>query len=318
VQSVSLRRHCSPASVSELKELNRLARLVDLLPPSCSPILTQMPSILNSSDKSCTTTICSQLRLRKQDKFHHAFPKTKIPPVILFSGQPRVDKEFFNNLLSSKLSQLRSIYHLRSTPRGFAPLVSSWINRMLSVYHDSTLPSHVQKAKARKAKKTPVLRTQISFVPADPSTSTAAPSISNAVNNTDEKVQPVQSTDPSANESHSGLDLRDILTCSKRIRIRHAALGIAPYSEHPSAVSVLGPHFTVVTLHPDLVELDKCTENIPSLNIPRLPYQIDAIKTTFHPDLTSLASLATQMASSRDPRSTVAYLRTLSDYVSTF
>jgi hypothetical protein len=64
-----------------------------------------------------------------------------------------------------------------------------------------------------KQQKTPAATPKpLQFVPADPSTTTASPSTSKAVNNTDEKVAPVQSTQPitaDLSTSLSSFDLRE-------------------------------------------------------------------------------------------------------------
>jgi len=66
------------------------------------------------------------------DDFLSVFPRTQIPHVSLFSGQPRIDRTIFNSLLASKLSELRSRLGVQSTPVGSVSLVSSWINRLLA------------------------------------------------------------------------------------------------------------------------------------------------------------------------------------------
>lgn len=136
-----------------LKELNRLARVVEVTQSRCPivPIYFDTPRLSQkmSSDRVSHMVAAELLGFTKNgfvvDDFGAVFPQTERPSVSWFSGQPRTNKDKFNELLSSKLSSLRSKLGLTSTPSGAPALVSSWINRLLG--HKT-----LKKAKAPKPK----------------------------------------------------------------------------------------------------------------------------------------------------------------------
>jgi hypothetical protein len=310
VQSVSLKVVHHPPTRAEMAELNRLARLVELLPPTVSPLHNSLPTLLDSSDKVCSSHIRALLRLRKQDKFHHAFPTTQIPPVSKVFGQPRVDKEFFNRCLSSKLSQLRSTYHVSKTPRGFAPLVSSWINCMLSVYHESKLPLHVRQSKARKAKKNLLLPTkpELEFTPAQED-SIVAPQPST----TDENPLRVDN-------SFSSLDLREIKSLVSQIRVRHQALN-TPVLKSSSDQSrpKYSDSYEWCEFNPDYVKLFDLISAVPALNFPTPPDYKSSFQSLFVPTrLDAPASFQDFFSMFAKRPSDQRFFRLVNDYLSTF
>lgn len=122
-----------------LKELNRMARLVEITSSHCPvvPIYFDTPRLSKqvAYNRVSHMVIAELLRFTKNGfavcDFSYTFPGTAAPKVAYFSGQPRIDKQQFNELLSSKLSSLRSRLGVNSTPSGAPALVASWINRLL-------------------------------------------------------------------------------------------------------------------------------------------------------------------------------------------
>jgi len=171
-----------------LKELNRLARIVEVTQSHCPivPIYFDTPRLSQkmSFDRVSHMVAAELLGFTKSgfvvDDFGAVFPQTERPPVSWFSGQPRTDKDKFNELLSSKLSSLRSKLGVASTPSGAPALVSSWINRLLG-------RKTLKKAKAPKPKPSSQKRT---------SSMTSAPE-KKARKNKVEFVQP-SATEPSS------------------------------------------------------------------------------------------------------------------------
>jgi hypothetical protein len=67
----------------------------------------------------------------------------------MFSGQPRIPREIFNDMLKSKLHMARSMLGVTSTPKCAPALVSSWINSLL---HKTFTASQVKKTSGSKQK----------------------------------------------------------------------------------------------------------------------------------------------------------------------
>jgi len=105
----------------------------------------------------------SKLRLTDRATFRSAFPGTAIPRITMFSGQPRIDKDIFNQLLSSKLATARSVLATTTTPSGLPSLCASWINKILS----SLCVKKVTSPPAKKSglKTEPKVQSTKSFVP---------------------------------------------------------------------------------------------------------------------------------------------------------
>lgn len=126
---------------ASLHELNRMARLVELTSDRIPavPIYFKTPTLSESfaSGNRVSHMVAAALLgfTTKSgvvvNDFDAVFPATRRPPVSMFSGQPRVPKETFNELLSSKCSALRSKLGVSSTPKGSLCLIASWINRLL-------------------------------------------------------------------------------------------------------------------------------------------------------------------------------------------
>jgi hypothetical protein len=137
-----------------LKELNRLARLVELTPRCQTPVYHETPRISRSlsHDKTAQRFCANLLSFERNgtvSDFRTVFPGTAVPTVSMFSGQPRVNKEIFNQLLASKLSTLRSKLGTTSTPSGAPALVASWIN--LSLRNLLSRKSNLVAKKAAKS-----------------------------------------------------------------------------------------------------------------------------------------------------------------------
>jgi hypothetical protein len=124
-------------------------------------------------------------KAHKLSSFEQVFPATRRPQVSMFSGQPRVPRDTFNDLLKSKLSQLRSCLGLTSTPKGIVTIVASWINKLLaslvpkthSVKKDRTQPKP-DKAKKTKVESTVAPTVQsFEFIPASETQTEGPPTI---------------------------------------------------------------------------------------------------------------------------------------------
>lgn len=152
---------CNSISLSELEELNRLAKIVEISSPHSRqpPIYGEPPRLSESlsHDKRTQMIVSSLLHFTSKsfalNDFHTAFPSTAKPKVSYFSGQPRVDKDKFNELLVSKLGQLRSVLGINFTPKGAPALLSSWINKLLCGKPPTArkvVKSHVSEQKTKK------------------------------------------------------------------------------------------------------------------------------------------------------------------------
>jgi hypothetical protein len=150
---------------SELAELNRMARLVEMTSDRIPqvPVYACAPTI--SSDVSrfsqCVAAILGFTQKSNPSckaSFDSTFPKTEHPRVSMFSGQPRINRDIFNALLCSKLSELRSKLGISSTPKGAPALVASFINSSLSMKKPKPRPTKTKKTSTsgQKVKKTKV------------------------------------------------------------------------------------------------------------------------------------------------------------------
>jgi hypothetical protein len=127
----SAQKSPSPSNDADsMKELNRLARLFEMC--SSSTLYPSFTPAYDLSHSKCSRRLRSLLHMDSTDSFSTAFPKTQTPKVSFFSGQPRIERHIFNDLLKSKLSETRSVLGLTFTPQGAPALVASWINSLLS------------------------------------------------------------------------------------------------------------------------------------------------------------------------------------------
>jgi hypothetical protein len=155
----------TPSNVKEniaaMIELNRMARLVEITSSRIThvPFYSDPPRLSTSlaSDRVSHAVVAELLGFTKfgfaiQD-FRTVFPSTARPTVSMFSGQPRVPKAEFNELLISKLSTLRSKLGINFTPSGSLNLIASWINRLLC-FRPKTLPTNKGKSSHKEKKMT--------------------------------------------------------------------------------------------------------------------------------------------------------------------
>jgi hypothetical protein len=147
---------------SDLNELNRLAKLVELSSASRCPQPDLYPKYTPRYDLTVRRNQLHLLtKLRMLGDFASAFPKTSPPKVTFFSGQPRIEPTLFNSMLKSKLSQTRSVLGLTSTPVGAPALICSHLNKLLSSLVKTKAPKRTANVRPQNAR-----RTQLSFVPA--------------------------------------------------------------------------------------------------------------------------------------------------------
>jgi hypothetical protein len=145
-------------NLSAMVELNRMARLVEIAEPRTKhvPIYFEPPRLsqMLSSDRVSHMVIAELLGFTKfgfaVDDFSAVFPSTSRPAIRMFSGQPRAEKDKFNELLRSKMSALRSRLGINFSPPGSLNLVASWINRLLC-FKPKPLPTNKGKS-SRKEK----------------------------------------------------------------------------------------------------------------------------------------------------------------------
>jgi hypothetical protein len=155
----------TPSNVKEniaaMSELNRMARLVEITSTRTPlvPFYPDPPRLSTSLafDRVSHAVVAELLGFTKSgfaiQDFRTVFPSTMRPTVSMFSGQPRVPKAQFNELLASKLSTLRSKLGINSTPPGSLCLVASWINRLLC-FKPKPLPSNKGKTSQKEKKNT--------------------------------------------------------------------------------------------------------------------------------------------------------------------
>jgi hypothetical protein len=122
---------------SSLMELNRMARLFELcdnasIYPQYRPESELFRSRLQPLERIRLNQLVRKLKLDHSSEFSRSFPSTRKPIVAYFSGQPRIEKTVFNDLLKSKLHELRSLLGVPSTPTGASAFVVSRINMLLS------------------------------------------------------------------------------------------------------------------------------------------------------------------------------------------
>jgi hypothetical protein len=139
-----------------LKELNRLARLVELsssrdkMPP-VYPVFTPAYEFRQKNQYGKNFTSPFAFRLRKELKllpsqsFQDAFPNTSVPKIEMLANRPIVLKEKFSALLKLKLDASRNVFHINTTPASFPRMVTNWIH--------SLLRSHALKKKQTPAPK---------------------------------------------------------------------------------------------------------------------------------------------------------------------
>jgi hypothetical protein len=121
---------------SSLMELNRMARLFELcnnasIYPRYRSESELFCSRLQPLEQTRLDQLLRSLKLDHSSEFAQSFPSTRKPLVSYFSGQPRIEKTVFNDLLKSKLQQLRSALGVPTTPTGASAFVVSRINMLL-------------------------------------------------------------------------------------------------------------------------------------------------------------------------------------------
>lgn len=210
-----VRRRIEPETpdISGLKELNRLARLVELsskseTQPPIYPVWTPSSPGVRTHQYGkgfpCpfTQKLRSHLKLSREHTFAQAFPRTTVPKSFSVLGQKKLLKHEFNLLLVPKLDQARRFLKRNATPEAIPRLVSSWINSLLSSPELSKkqTPSKKDKTPKTKSSSTEDQRT-LSFVPATEQNPTSAPVVQAPAND---------DTTPSSSHDifHDCLDLR--------------------------------------------------------------------------------------------------------------
>lgn len=134
-----------------LKELNRLARVAELSRDALV-VYPDAPRlhILFGQNRSFKYVLLRRLSLIRHDfeaaEFECAFPGTSRPAVTFFSGQPRIQRDLFNELVSSKSKEFRSRFGLTSTPEPVFKLLCNWINKILS----STKPNPATRLRNKR------------------------------------------------------------------------------------------------------------------------------------------------------------------------
>jgi hypothetical protein len=132
-----------------LTELNRLAQLAALCPaypvyPRYSPVTELFCSRrLQPLEQVRLDQLARKLKLDHSSQFTQSFPGTAKPTVRFFSGQPRIEKSVFNDLLKSKLQELRSTIGVSFVDKNVSSFVVSRINRLLcDLKRKKTSPSN--------------------------------------------------------------------------------------------------------------------------------------------------------------------------------
>jgi hypothetical protein len=161
-----------------LKELNRLARIVELSKDtSCLIYPCYTPPHLVDSRRRRLYSKCfpsvfdSRLKheLKLDSTFAKAFPKTTIPKCTFTKGHPVFAKADFNALLFTKLQQAREFYKTVITPSHLPRLITSWICALFK-YKSTTPTAPKKEQKAKKALAKPEIPLADRFVSASDST----------------------------------------------------------------------------------------------------------------------------------------------------
>lgn len=151
-----------------LKELNRLARLVELtsshkistpIYPSYNPISYHFQGY-RYGHKNLLSPVAHKLRtalkLTDTDTFASAFPATSIPKIKMLLNRPRIDKEIFSSLLVTKLNQARAYFCLSHTPKFYPTMITLWLTSLLRNTHTKpkplAAPKKTKKVDSRKEK----------------------------------------------------------------------------------------------------------------------------------------------------------------------
>ena len=167
---------------SELDELNRLARLVEMTSSRIPdvPVYASAPRISESlaHNKLYQQIIAGLLSFTSaknpsvRNDFSVTFPATKVV-ISHCLGQPKIERQIFNSLLASKMSELRSRLGINFSPVGSINLVSSWINMSLkrkqnpSSARSKRTADSVQKGrKPTSTSEQKVNKNKVAFVPA--------------------------------------------------------------------------------------------------------------------------------------------------------
>jgi hypothetical protein len=177
LKTITVRKETGTEDLACLKELNRLARLVELTSKStkdCPVYPVYQPLAYQVHDyrygKGLSSPVASKLRdhlkLSASNNFVDAFPATTKPRLISMTlGSPRYNKEDFNRLLTLKLDQARAYFKLNHTPSCYPRLVTSWIISLLvnlkSRKEETRLRAKMEKQQAKALHKA---RNNIAFV----------------------------------------------------------------------------------------------------------------------------------------------------------
>jgi hypothetical protein len=161
-----------------LKELNRLARIVELSKDTSCPIYPcyTPPHYVDSRrrrlySKGFPSVFDSRLKheLKLDSTFAKAFPKTTIPKCTFSKGHPVFAKADFNVLLFAKLQQAREFYKTVTTPSHLPRLITSWICALFK-YKTTTPTAPKKEQKAKKALAKPEIPLADRFVSSSDST----------------------------------------------------------------------------------------------------------------------------------------------------
>jgi hypothetical protein len=145
-------RTWTPNDSACLKELNRLARLVELTPHPRVPIYPSFTTITSTFDvnsRNLYTKIGSKahasnpfsdklrakLHLKNDERFIDAFPKTTPPQVELLNGAPIIDRTVFNSLLRIKMQTACQILGTQHLSKNITSSIVHWINTILTGFY---------------------------------------------------------------------------------------------------------------------------------------------------------------------------------------
>jgi hypothetical protein len=162
-------------NIASLKELNRLARIVELSGPSTCPEFYPVytpPAYAHTRRGLYSKNFPSpfDFRLKRELKLdstvERAFPKTTIVKPKFINGHPRFERAFFtSSLLAPKLAEARRFYKTNTTPAALPRRVTSWICSLFRFHPPSPQKKdNTKSVKPRQAKKT-TDRPPIIFVP---------------------------------------------------------------------------------------------------------------------------------------------------------
>jgi len=189
--------------LAHMKELNRMARAVEVTSRSC-PLVPVYPEFLSPRQtlgpafkaasrygkgfpNPFALSLRSRLSLLPSSSFDQAFPGTAKPRITMFSGQPRTDRLWFNSALKSKLGQARSLLKSTCSPPGLSQQLIAWINsillRLVPKYNPLSASKVAAKPVSSKQKdNTTPGKAKVEFVLPEPHVSTPPPTSSSPDN----------------------------------------------------------------------------------------------------------------------------------------